>query len=294
MIYDVIIVGMGISGISSAIYAKQAGLNVLMFESKIPGGLLNQIDEVSNYAGIGKIKGSDFAMNLFNQVNDLKIDYQLSEIEKIEDGEVKSVYTKDKIYKCKNVILAIGRSPKLLGLDNEKKILGKGISTCAVCDGYFYKENDVAVIGNGNSALQECIYLSNIVKKVYLLIRKDKLTGMDDLIEKVKSKENIEINYQTNIEKINEENGKLKNLVLSTGKILNVAGLFVYAGYAPDTKFLNNLNITNKNGYIEIDENLETKIKGIFAIGDVTIKEVYQLITAAGDGAKVVKKLHIN
>lgn len=290
--YDCIIIGMGISGISAGIYAMQGKMNILLLEGSAPGGLLNNIDKVNNFAGIKSISGPDFAMNLFEQVNELNIPFKLEKVIKVEkDSECINVKTNSELYKTKNLIIATGRRPKLLGLENEDKLLGKGISTCALCDGNFYKEKRIALVGAGNSALQESLYLSNIVDKIYLLMRRKIFAGSPDLIEKVKNNKNIEVMFETSIKKLNIEDEKLISVTLNNDDDLKIDGLFVYAGYTPDTKFLSNLDITNNNGYIEVDENLETKEKNIFAIGDVTRKDIYQLMTAAADGARVVGKL---
>lgn len=290
---DVVIIGMGISGVSAGIYAKQAGLNVLMFEVGAPGGLLNNIDKINNYAGINTINGPDFAVNLFNQVNESGVSYKFEGVKDIECyDDYCIVNTLNGSYKTKNVIIATGRKPKLLGLSGEEELLGRGISTCALCDGHFFKGKDIALVGAGNAALQEALYLSNIVNKIYILMRRSTLAGSLDLIEKVISTRNIEVLSETYIENINTYNGEFKNLTLNTGDELDVAGLFVYVGYYPDSKFVLNLGITNSNGYIEVNENLETSKNRVFAIGDVTKKDIYQLISAASDGARVVGKLY--
>lgn len=290
--YDVIIIGMGISGISAGIYAKQAGLNLMMFEGSAPGGILNSIDKVKNFAGIKSISGPDFAMSLYEQVNELEIPYKLEKVISVTNEEdIKIVKTISGEFKTKNVIIATGRCPRLLGLENESSMLGKGISTCALCDGNFYKGKEIAVVGAGNSALQESLYLANVVEKVYILMRRKVFAGSPEIVEKVKATKNIEILFETTVEKLIIKEDKLEGLLLNSGSALDVSGLFIYAGYEPDTKFLSNYDITNVAGYIEVDENLETREKNIFAIGDVTKKDIYQLMTAAADGARVVGKL---
>lgn len=290
--YDVIIIGMGISGISAGIYAKQAGLNLLILEGSAPGGLLNSIDMIKNFAGINAISGPDFAQNLFNQVNELEIPYKLEKVINIDStDECNVVKTSESEYKAKNVIIATGRRPKLLGLEREDELLGRGVSTCALCDGNFYKGKAVAVVGAGNSALQESLYLSNIVKKVYILMRRSVFAGSPEIVEKVKATKNIEIMFETQVKELIVKDEKLSGLLLNNEEILEVSGLFVYSGYYPDTMFLSNLEITNNAGYIEVNDNLETSKKNIFAIGDVTRKDIYQLMTAAADGARVVGKL---
>lgn len=292
--YDVIIIGMGISGISAGIYAKQANKKVLLIEGSMIGGILNSIDKIENFAGISTISGPDFAMNLFEQVTFHNLEYKLDYVSNVipsDDFFTINISSGDS-FDCRNVVIATGRAPRLLGLDGEKELLGKGISTCALCDGNFFKGKNVAVVGAGNSALQESLYLSNIVSKVYLLMRRSVFAGSPELVDKVKSCDNIEILFSTSIKEINkDESGNFKSLTLSNDDVLDVSGLFIYAGYHPSTDEFKNLGIVNNNGYIEVDNNLQTTVDGIFAIGDVTKKDIYQLMNAAADGARVIGKL---
>lgn len=291
MKYDVIIIGMGIAGVSAAIYAKQANKKVLILEGGAPGGLLNNIDKVSNYAGIDEITGPDLAVKLFDQIVANSIEYKLEKVESINPfNEYKEINTKSSKFQTKNIIIATGRSPKLLGLENEEKFLGKGISTCALCDGNFYKEKEIAVIGSGNSALQEALYLANIAKKVHLVVKRRSFVIETELVSKVKSKSNIEIHYESFVENLIITDEKITGLKLNNEEI-NINGVFIYAGYKPNTEFLKELNILNTQSYIEVDKNLETNIEGVFAIGDVIKKDIYQLVSAAADGARVVGKL---
>lgn len=293
--YDVIIIGMGIGGITAGIYAKRAGLNVLMFEKSTPGGTLTKIEKISNYPGYEEIKGVDLAMNLFNQVKKLEIPFKMEEVISVDaSGDIKMVTTKNGNYQAKNIIVATGRVPKYLGLDNEKDYLGRGISTCATCDGFLYKGEDIAVVGSGNSALQESLYLAKLAKKVYLLHRGNKFKGDDALVENVKNTNNIEIIGGVNVEKINEENGKINSVLLDNGNVINVKGIFIYIGYRPDTDMFKSLDITNINGDIIVDENFETEIDGLYAIGDCIKKGVYQLVTAASDGCIAVSNIEKN
>lgn len=286
MIYDSIIIGMGIAGISAAIYAKRAGCNVLMIEKSRPGGILNIIDEIENYPGFTKISGPDLTYQLFEQINRLKVPYKIEEVINITlESEMKVVETNKGTYKAKNILIATGRSPILLGLPKEEELIGKGISTCALCDGALYKEKEIAVVGGGNSALQEALYLAKIVKKIYLIHRRDEFRAESELISKIKNTSNIEVIYNSEVTELKEEDGKLKSIVLNHDRELLVSGLFIYIGYAPKTDFAKNLGITNSVGYIEVDENYETKVPGIYAAGDIIIKKVYQIITAAAEGA---------
>lgn len=290
--YDVIIIGMGIGGITAGIYGKRAGLNVLMFEKSAPGGMLQKIDKIQNYPGFSEISGPDLALNLFNQVKKVGVPFKFEEVIDVEiTEEYKKVITKNGTYEAKNIIVAIGRTPKYLGLDNEKDYLGRGLSTCASCDGNFYKGEDVAVVGSGNSALQESLYLANIVNKVYLLHRGVNFKGDDALVEKVRNTQNIEIVDGVNIKKINEVEGKIESVTLDNEKTINVKGVFIYIGYKPDTEMFKKLDITNINGDIIVSENFETEIDGLYAIGDCAKKDVYQLVTAASDGCIAVSDI---
>lgn len=294
--YDVIIVGMGIGGITAGIYAKRANLNVLLIDKSAPGGLLNNIDLISNYPGFIDIKGPDLALKLFEQVKSIEIPYKLEEVIKIKVNEdIKEVITNSNTYQTKNIIIATGTNPKYLGLDNEKELLGRGLSTCALCDGTFYKDKVIAVVGNGNSALQESLYLAKLAKKVYLLNRKDSFKGEEYLQDKVKNKENIEIKYNVSITKYNEVNNKIESILLSNNEKIKVSGVFIYVGYKANSELVNGLDIINADGRIMVDNNCETKIKGLYAVGDVNDKGIYQLITASNDGviaiANITKKI---
>ena len=290
--YDVIIIGMGIGGITAGIYAKRAGLNVLMFEKSAPGGMLQKIDKIQNYPGFSEISGPDLALNLFNQVNEVGVPFKFEEVIDVEiTEEYKKVITKNGSYEAKNVIVATGRTPKYLGLDNEKDYLGRGLSTCASCDGNLYKGEDVAVVGSGNSALQESLYLANIVNKVYILHRGVNFKGDDALVERARNTQNIEIVDGVNIKKINEVDGKIESVTLDNEKTINVKGVFIYIGYKPDTDMFKKLDITNINGDIIVGENFETEIDGLYAIGDCAKKGVYQLVTAASDGCIAVSDI---
>lgn len=286
--YDLIIIGMGISGVTAGIYAKRKKLNVLMIDKMMLGGLLNSIDKISNYPGLPDITGSEFVSNLKHQVDSLEIPYVYEEVTSLElDGDIKKVKTSSNVYETKKIILAMGRSPKYLGLPDEEKLIGRGISTCAVCDGFFYRNKDIAVIGTGDSALQESLYLANLVNRLYLLGRSDKLRGSESLIKEVKEKDNIEILKNTEIMKYNIIEEKLESLTLNDGTNLKVDGIFMYIGFKPNTENLPD-TIKDNEGYIKVNEKLETSIKGVYAIGDIIKKDTYQLISAASDGARVM------
>ena len=289
--YDIIIIGMGISGITAGIYAKRSNKKILLIDKGMVGGLLNNIDKVSNYPGLINIEGPEFAAILESQIKELNIPFTFEEVKSLDlDGIVKKVITDKKIYEAKKVILAMGRKPKFLGLDNEKDLLGKGLSTCAMCDAFFYKDKDIAVVGTGNSALEESLYLSNIVNHIYLINRRDGFRGEVSLVEQVKNNSKIEIIYNSNIKKVNTKDEKISSITLDNGTSIDVTGVFIYVGYKPATEFVPNI-ILDDEGYVKVNEKLETKINGVYAIGDVIKKDTYQLITAASDGARVITNM---
>lgn len=286
--YDLIIIGMGVSGISASIYAHRAGMKVLLLEGSAPGGTVNSISEIENYPGISKISGPDLAYNLFEEVNILGIEYKLEKVTDVILEDIKRVKTTNNVYEAKYLLIASGRRPKMLGLKNEEKFFGKGISTCALCDGALYKNSDVAVIGGGSSALSEALYLSNIVNKVYLIHRRDEFRGEDTLIREVKEKGNIELILNNEAQELVIEDNVLKRIMLKDGKKIDIKGIFIYVGFIPNTDFLESTDIKREDGYILVDEHHETNIKGVYASGDVLKKEIYQIINAASEGAEAV------
>lgn len=284
MTYDLIIIGMGPAGVSAAIYAKRAGLKILCFESKMIGGTLNFIDKIDNYPGLYNVSGPDFAYQLYQSLKELDIEVINKKITHIVDGKVKEVYVDDTKYLCKNIIIATGRSPKKLGLPNEEQLLGNGISHCALCDGAFYKNKDIAVVGGGNSAIGEALYLSNICNKVYLIHRRDTFRAEKVTLEKLSAKENVTTITNVNVKELKSENGRLKSIILDNEQELEISGLFTYIGFIPNTDFLASLDIIDESGYIETDNHFETKRKGMYAIGDIVKKEIYQITTAVAEG----------
>ena len=287
--YDVIIVGAGPAGITAAIYLKRANINCLVIEKETPGGTLNKTASIENYPGYTEISGPDLALKFYEHFMNYDIPYKYGEVtEIIDNGEIKTIKTKNEEITCKKIILAIGRKPKSFTDKNQEGLEGKGISFCALCDATLYKNEEVAIVGGGNSALEEALYLSDICKKVSIIHRRDELRGDKSLISKILEKDNIEIIYSSEIEKFIAKDEKLESLDLirnGNKDNLKVKACFIFIGYEPATDFLKNLDILDEKGYIKVDENLETDLKGIFAVGDVILKEVYQIITASSDGA---------
>ena len=283
--YDCIVIGAGVAGMTAALYLKRSGINVLLIEREMPGGVLNKTTEIENYPGFTKINGTDLALSIYEQIKNQQIEYKYGNVVEIVcNGEEKIVKTNRDEFKTKNIILATGRTPRKLGLSKEEKLIGHGISYCAICDGSFFKDKEVALVGGGNSALTGALYLSNITSKVYIINRSDKLKADEILQSKIKEKSNIEILFNSKVTNINEKDNVLDSVDLNN-KELNVKGLFIYIGFDPDINYLKNLNIKTKNGYIEVDEDMQTNIKGIYACGDIVSKKVYQISTAIGEAA---------
>lgn len=284
--FNCIIIGAGISGITAAIYLKRANINVLLLEKEMPGGQINKTYKIENYPGFSSIDGPTLAQNLYDQIKQLEIDYRYGNVEtiKIKDNQ-KVIKTDIGEYTCDYLIIATGRVPRKLNIENEQKLIGHGISYCAICDGSFFKDETVAVIGGGNSALEEALYLSNICKKVIVLYRKDNLRADQILQDQAKEKENIEIRYNSVPTKFIEENNQLSGIEINNTKILKVSGAFIYIGYEPNNEILKDLLLEYEDNYIIVNQKMETNIDGIYACGDIIKKDLYQLTTATSEGA---------
>lgn len=285
--YEVAIVGAGPAGITAAIYLKRANINCVIIEKEMLGGQLNKSSEIENYPGYTKIQGPDLAMKFYEQIENLNIKQIFQEVTNITLKENTKIITlkNNETIEANHIILAIGRSPKKLNSTNSKTLEGKGISFCSLCDGALYKNQDVSIVGAGNSALEESLYLSNICKTVTIINRKDTLKGDEILIDRIKQKNNIKIIYNSTVESFNEKDGILESITLNTNQILKTKACFIFIGYEPATKFLKNLEILDEKGYIKVDSEKRTSIKGIYAAGDIVKKEAYQIVTATSDGA---------
>lgn len=287
--YEVIVVGSGPAGITSAIYLKRANINVCVMEKSAPGGQLNKSSTIENYPGFNKISGPELAYNFYEQILKLDIPFINEEVIKIEDKtSYKIVETNKKTYTCKGIILALGRKPRSFDNKNVSLLEGKGVSYCSLCDGPLFKNQDVSIIGGGNSALEESLYLADICKSVTIINRRDVLRGDKMLVDKVLKKDNINILYNSEVVEFNKKDDFLESLTINTnGKLnkLDVKACFIFIGYVPATDFLSNLDILDEKGYIKTDKNLKTDIPFIYACGDTINKQVYQIVTATGEGA---------
>lgn len=284
--YDLIIIGAGPAGLTAALYAARSNKKVLLLESKTYGGQIINAHQIENYPGIPNISGFDYATNLFNQVKNLGVDMKFETALKIDKN--KNVTTNKSTYQTKAIILATGGEYKKLGLKEEEKYIGKGVSYCATCDGNFYKNKNVAIIGGGNTALEDAIYLSNIAKKVYIIHRRELFRGERKYIEELANKNNIEFIFNSNVIKLNgnetlesidiiDDNKNIRNI--------NISGLFIAIGQKPQNEKFKDLIKLNSYGYIESPDGVHTNIKGIYVAGDAREKHLRQLTTAVADGA---------
>ena len=283
--YDIIIVGAGPAGLTSAIYAARANKKVLVLEAKVPGGQIVNASKIENYPGIENISGSDFAMNLYNQVINLGVEIKFETVLSITKD--KEVYTNNSKYNAKAIILASGRSNRKLKIENEDKLIGRGVSYCATCDGNFYKDKIVSVVGGGNTALDDTIYLSSLASKVYLIHRNDSFSGEDKLINELKNKSNVEILLNTNVIRINGID-KIDTITINTNGIekeLETDGLFIAIGQEPNNSIFKNVIDIDEKGYIKTTDGVHTNIKGIYVAGDARDKMLRQLTTAVSDGS---------
>ena len=294
--FDCIIIGAGVAGTTASIYLKRWNFNILLLEKNMPGGIISNTSIIENYPGIKKIDGSTFAMNLYEQIKELDINYKYGNASEItQKNNLFIVNTDLGNYQTKSIIIATGRTPRKLNLENEDKLIGNGISYCATCDGLLYKDKEICVVGGGNSALEESLYLSKICKKVTIINRSSKLRADEILIEKVKNTANIEVMYNSNIIKLKEKQNKLTNIIIkkeNETKELLCHGLFIYIGFEPIIPNVPNLKLNDN--YIVVDEKMQTNIDNICACGDIIKKDLYQIITAAGEGATAANTIKNN
>ena len=290
--YDLVIIGSGPAGMTAAIYGARADLKVLMLDKLAPGGQIINTNEIQNYTGVGTINGAELAMNMFNHTQELNVEFDYGTVCKIDaDGDVKKIHIEedpDKVIECKAVIIATGTTNRKLNIDKEEQFIGNGISFCAICDGAFYAGKDVVVIGGGNSAVEESIYLASMVKSLTIVTMFD-LTADPIACDRLRSLDNVKVYpYQDVLEFLGDtslEGIHFKSTKTGEETTLKCDGVFEYIGLLPVTDFVKDLGITNDYGYIEVNEKIETKIPGVYGAGDCITKNLRQVITACADGA---------
>lgn len=278
-----IIIGAGPAGMNAALYLKRAGIEAIIIEKDVPGGEMLKTNKIENYLGFESIDGGELALKMSKQVKDLGVKIIKDKVLKVIKNDKFVVEMEKEKLEADYVIVATGRTPRKLGLRGEEELTGRGVSYCAVCDGAFYRGKEVAVIGGGDAALTEALYLSDLCSKVYVVVRRD-LRASEVLQNRVKAKENIIVLKNVNVSKLDYDES-LSSIILDDGKTLPVSGMFIAIGGTPQLSFLDGLDVVMKNGYIVTNDKMESSVKGLYAVGDVRYKDYYQIVTAVSDGA---------
>ncbi|MBK6089347.1 NAD(P)/FAD-dependent oxidoreductase [Ruminococcus difficilis] len=287
--YDIIVIGAGPAGMTAAIYARRAAKTVLVLEALSYGGQIINTPDIENYPAAAHVSGFDFATGVYNQAKELGAEFKFEKALEIENrAEDKLVRTKKNEYAARAVIIATGSENRKLGVENEDKLVGRGISYCATCDGAFYRKKKVAVVGGGNTALEDALYLAEVAEKVYLIHRRDSFRGEEATAALLRERENVELVLNSTVKQLHFE--KKLNAVTVAGKsgaerTLEVDGLFVAVGRIPENQNFASVIELDGSGYAVAGEDCRTKTEGIFVAGDNRQKEVRQLVTAAADGA---------
>ncbi|CAM4255533.1 thioredoxin-disulfide reductase [Lacicoccus alkaliphilus] len=289
-IHDVVIIGAGPAGMTAAVYASRANLDTVMLERGVPGGQMANTEDVENYPGFDFITGPELSSKMFEHAQKFGAHYKYGDLKSVEDhGEYKTLITSSEEIKAKTVIIATGAEYKKIGVPGEDTLAGRGVSYCAVCDGAFFKERELVVIGGGDSAVEEGVYLTKFASKVTIVHRRNELRAQKILQDRAFKNEKIEFVWDTELQTINGDD-KVKSVTLldkNTGNTYDydADGVFVYIGMKPLTQPFENLGILNELNYIETNSEMETSIPGIFAAGDVIDKTLRQIVTATGDGS---------
>ncbi|MBA3927290.1 thioredoxin-disulfide reductase [Listeria sp. FSL L7-1582] len=289
-IYDVIIIGAGPAGMTAALYTSRADLDTLMIERGVPGGQMVNTADIENYPGFDSILGPDLSEKMFSGAKQFGAEYAYGDIKSVENGEeYKTVVAGSKTFKARSIIIATGAEHRKLGADGEDKYSGRGVSYCAVCDGAFFKNRELIVVGGGDSAVEEGAYLTRYASKVTIVHRRDKLRAQQILQDRAFKNEKIEFVWNSTVEEIVGDDMKvtgarLVSTVDGSTSELSADGAFIYVGLVPLSSAFKGLGILDDEGYVITDEEMETSIPGIFAAGDVRVKSLRQVVTATGDG----------
>ncbi|WP_050616396.1 thioredoxin-disulfide reductase [Bacillus testis] len=290
-IYDVVIIGAGPAGMTAAVYTSRANLSTLMIERGVPGGQMANTEEVENYPGYESILGPELSTKMFDHAKKFGAEYAYGDVKGIIDHkEYKEIDCGSKQYKARAVIITAGAQYKKIGVPGEKELGGRGVSYCAVCDGAFFKNKELVVVGGGDSAVEEGVYLTRFASKVTIVHRRDQLRAQKILQDRAFANEKVDFIWNHTIKEIHEKDGKVGSVTLVstvTGEEqeFKTDGVFIYIGMQPLTGPFESLGITNENGYIVTNEGMETRVEGVFAAGDIREKTLRQIVTATGDGS---------
>ena len=292
--YDIVIIGAGPAGLTAAIYAKRASKSVLVLEAKAYGGQIINTPDIENYPVAAHISGFEFATKVYEQAQALGAEFKFEKAVDIKDlGNIKEVVTESSVYQAKAVIIATGSENRKLGVEKEDELVGRGISYCATCDGAFYRKKRVAVVGGGNTALEDALYLADIAEKVYLIHRRDGFRGEEETVKSLKARENVEFVLNSRVVGLNADK-RLESIdVLNNDgslRTIEVKGLFVAVGRIPENQNFAKVVNLDSAGYAIAGEDCLTNTKGIFVAGDNRVKNVRQLVTATADGAVAVNE----
>ena len=291
MMYDTMIIGAGPAGMTAALYAARSNLKVALLERGIYGGQMNNTAEIENYPGYARISGPELAEKMFEPLENLGVEHLFGQVEKIEDhGDYKKIITEDEVFETKTVILAPGANHRHLGVPGEEEYNSRGVSYCAVCDGAFFRDEDLLVVGGGDSAVEEAIFLTRFAKSVTIVHRRDQLRAQQLLQERAFANEKISFIWDSVVKEIKGDDRRVTSVVFGNVKTgqsseSDFGGVFVYVGLDPVSDFVKDLGICNEDGWIVTDQHMKTAIDGIHAIGDVHQKDLRQITTAVGDGA---------
>jgi len=288
--YDTIIIGAGPAGMTAALYAARSNLKVALIEGGLPGGQMNNTSDIENYPGYANISGPELAEKMFEPLENLGVEHLYGFVENVEDhGDVKKVITADEEFETRTVIVATGSKHRLLGVPGEEELNSRGVSYCAVCDGAFFRDQDLLVVGGGDSAVEEAIFLTRFAKSVTIIHRRDELRAQKVLQDRAFANEKINFIWDSVVKEIKGEN-RVESVAIEnvkTGQVTEQAfgGVFIYVGLDPVSDFVQELQIRDQAGWIVTDDHMKTSVAGVFAVGDVRQKDLRQVTTAVGDGA---------
>ncbi|MCY7020284.1 thioredoxin-disulfide reductase [Streptococcus sanguinis] len=289
--YDTIIIGAGPAGMTAALYAARSNLKVALLERGIPGGQMNNTADIENYPGYANISGPELAEKMFEPLENLGVEHLFGLVEKIEDrGDFKGIITEDERFEAKTVIIASGANHRHLGVPGEEDYNSRGVSYCAVCDGAFFRDEDLLVVGGGDSAVEEAIFLTRFAKSVTIVHRRDELRAQKVLQDRAFANEKIRFVWDSVVKSIHGDERKVTGVTfknVKTGELSQAefGGIFIYVGLDPVSEFATDLGITDEAGWILTDHQMKTSVAGIYAVGDVRQKDLRQITTAVGDGA---------